>query len=599
MNIKKIAILVGVIVCLGIASSFSSVSGVENPKLVEGHYIRVSKLMFENHLLVDSAGLSVIGVHTLAGQTTSTDLVVVGTHRNAGMYALQGYYPNMTNHLPVDYHSDNNPPHDADIIRDMVKFLNPISGNMEVIYAEGNWMDDDGKIVKQDFVNPTKLDGALVPKWSVSTNEEVIALTLGNFDANAADLEVAGLCLDGDVYVINNIESSSLMYWIHDQDAWTWSDFRSDQVKTAITEIDDLDGNNPTQDDIVFGWYTNVTAISTNSSNREIWNVNVDYFITDIVAVDDINSDGLQDVVATSKDGVYLLNGADGSILNSIIETDAYYRDVEIFNNTAIITGNDDGDLIVWDINTASANFGEVVCSTNWYGRDIYDILDIGDLDSDGINEFAVGGFTLVGVVNGTNLSSIWARSPYGSSWNGQSINVYDMALLEDLDDDGFEDFAVTGYAINVQDTAVFVFGSYGQLQFVPDLQGYGYVDSDCDDSSHTFVFTASASQAKGLPITASITIDGDPITLTPDGSDWAAGVGYSYSSTYTDGSHTYFFTFTDGIDTVTTSTQTFQVGNCGNGGLEIPGAGIWMLLASIGLGIAITLLVFRKRFIR
>ncbi|MHA1511492.1 MAG: hypothetical protein ACTSRX_07215, partial [Promethearchaeota archaeon] len=193
MKNKKITLFIIIIFCLRLSSPFSSVSALESPILVEGHYQRVPDLMFENHLFVDSIGLSVMGIHTY-GAPTLTDLVVVGTDRSAGMYAVQGYWPNMTNHLPSDYHSDNSGTNAADIVRDMVKFLNPNNGNMEIIYAEGNSYDDDGKIVKQDFVNPTKSDGALVPEWTVNTNEQVIALTLGNFDSDPADLEVAGLC---------------------------------------------------------------------------------------------------------------------------------------------------------------------------------------------------------------------------------------------------------------------------------------------------------------------------------------------------------------------------------------------------------------------
>ncbi|MHA1111400.1 MAG: hypothetical protein ACTSRE_09880 [Promethearchaeota archaeon] len=326
MKIKRIAIFILITFSLGLVNSLSIASATESPTLVEGHYQRTSKLMFENHLLVDSAGLSILGTHTY-GAPTLTDLLVVGTNRNSGMYAVQGYWPNMSNHLPSDFHSDNSGTHAADVVRDMVKFLNPNSGNMEIIYAEGDWTEDTGKIVKQDFVNPTKSDGALVPEWSVSTDDQVVALALGNFDSNAADLEVAGMTKDGDVYVVTNIETGgSPSYWRHDFDGWPWSNFRNDQIKTAITAIDDLDGNNPTQQDIVYGWYSNVTAISTNSSNREIWTVDIGYFPTDLVEVPDQNSDGLHDVVATAKDGVFLLSGADGSILDSIVETNAYFR---------------------------------------------------------------------------------------------------------------------------------------------------------------------------------------------------------------------------------------------------------------------------------
>ncbi len=117
----------------------------------------------------------------------------------------------------------------------------------------------------------------------------------------------------------------------------------------------------------MFGWNTNVSAISTNTSNREIWNVDVGE-VTDLVAVDDQNSDGLQDVVVTTKSKILLLNGADGTTLGSIVDADGYFRDVEVYNSTAIITGNGNGIIMVWDINTTSPTFGDLILTADWGG---------------------------------------------------------------------------------------------------------------------------------------------------------------------------------------------------------------------------------------
>ncbi|QEE15205.1 hypothetical protein DSAG12_01029 [Promethearchaeum syntrophicum] len=597
MKKKKIVLFVIIIYCLRLSSPLSSVSALESPILLEGHNQRVPDLMFENHLLVDSIGLSIMGIHTY-GAPTITDLVAVGTDRYSGMYAVQGYWPNMTNHLPSDYHSDNGGINDADIVRDMVKFLNPINGNMEIIYAEGNSMDDDGKIVKQVFVNPTKSDGALVPEWTVNTDEQVIALTLGNFDSDPADLEVAGLCLDGNVYVVDNIQSGSPTHWKHDLDAWTWSNFRNDHIKTPITEIEDLDGDDLTKHDIVFGWNTNVSAISTNTSNREIWNVNVDASeVTDLVAVDDQNSDGLQDVVVTTKSKIILLNGANGTTLGSFVDANGYFRDVEVYNSTAIITGNGDGIIMVWDINTTSPTFGDTILTADWGGWDINDLLIVEDLDDDGINEIAVGGDSIVGVVYGSNLTKIWARSPYGSSWNGGPIDVFDLELLDDLSGDGFGDLAVTGYSDH---GAIFVFSTYGGLDFIPDLSGNGSADINCtEDENHIFLFTATAKQSQGLTVTTEINIDnGTWIAMTKGAGSWETGVNFTYEQGgFSNGEHTFKFRFTDTTpDVIETSVKTFQIGNCeGNTGLDIPGASIGMLIASIGLGIAVILHTIKK----
>ncbi|MHA1451695.1 MAG: hypothetical protein ACTSRD_02410 [Promethearchaeota archaeon] len=601
MKTKKIALFVVVIICLGIISSLSTVSAVESPQLVEGTYTRISQELFQNHLWVESTGLCVMGMHTY-GASTKTDIVVVGGTGHSAV-SLQGYYPNMSNHIPVDYH--NEATWQSEKIRDSVKFLNPNNGNMELIYASGyNDGTPKGRIYKQDFVNPSKDgDNNLLPEWYVTTTGEVYALTLGNFDSNAGDLEVAGVTMEGVLYVINNIQTTGFstltedfsdIPWIRGNSAWV-----GDKVKTPIAAIDDLDGNNPTQSDIVVGHYQNVTAISTNTSNRVIWDVNVGFFPSDIVVVDDINTDGLQDVVVATSNGLYLLDGADGTELANTYEAGAFCRDVEIYNSTAVITGNDDGDIYVWNVDTTSPSFDDMSLGVNW-GRDINDLLNVGDLNSDGIDEFAVGADTLVGVVDGDTLVSIWTDGPNGWTWNGGSIDVLDMELLEDLNGDGFGDLAVTGYGSS--EGAVFVFSSYGQLHFQPDLYGSGSVDSDCEeDSEYNFVFTATVYQLEGLSAIAEISLDDEAWqSMTQGSGTWETGMTFTYTHTggFPSGDHTYKFRFTDTFpDVYTTTNKSFQVGgDCGGGGgLDIPGAGIWMIFTSIGVGIAITLLTIRK----
>ncbi|MHA1563019.1 MAG: hypothetical protein ACTSPA_12945, partial [Promethearchaeota archaeon] len=80
-----------------------------------------------------------------------------------------------------------------------------------------------------------------------------------------------------------------------------------------------------------------------------------------------------------------------------------------------------------------------------------------------------------------------------GSSWNGGSIDVFDLELLDDLSGDGFGDLAVTGYSDH---GAIFVFSTYGGLQFIPDLSGNGYADINCtDDENHNFLIISCLQQ--------------------------------------------------------------------------------------------------------
>jgi len=294
---------------------------------------------------------------------------------------------------------------------------------------------------------------------------------------------------------------------------------------------------------------------------------------------------------------ILLLNGADGTTLGSFVDADGYFRDVEVYNSTAIITGNGNGNIIVLDINTTSPTFNNSILTADWGGWDINDLLIVEDLDEDGINEIAVGGDSIVGVVYGSNLTKIWARSPYGSSWNGGPIDVFDLELLDDLNGDGFGDLAVTGYSDH---GAVFVFSTYGGLQFIPDLSGNGNVDTDCtDDGDHIFLFTATAYQSQSLTVTTEISIDNGTWTaMTQGAGTWETGVNFTCEQGgFSNGEHTFKFRFTDTTpDVIETSDKTFQIGDCeGNTELDIPGAGIGMLIASIGLGITVVLLTIKK----
>jgi hypothetical protein len=603
MKIKRIMLLLAMVICLGITSSLSIGSADKTSPMVEGEYHRVSQKLFENHLWVESTGLTIQGMHTY-GPITKTDLLVVGGKQDADV-SLQGYYPNMTNHIPVDYHNDAEY---SEVIRDSVKVNN--GGEMMMIYSSGyidqNTYEPKGKIVCQDFVDPYKIDNALQPQWSTTAlSDEVYALTLGNFDTDA-DPEVAGVTFDGKVYMIGNTLSSSISKsWDFSDAYWSRSDMPviNTQINTPIAAIDDLDELDSIPQDIIVGHYENVTALSTHSSNSEIWIAEIGYFISDLVVVEDINGDSEQDIVVASSGGLFLLSGEDGTILSTKTDLGTYYCDVEVFNSTAVISGDRDGDVIIWDVDSLGSTYNTTQENNIFSGYDVYDLLVVEDLNGDGTNEVAVGGEKSICVIYGNNLTKIWSGRTYGSSWDGNSINIYDMVIVEDFNGDGFGDLAVTGWTSDAgmadAEGAVFLFSVYGQLQFVPDLTAGGYIvgGGSCFEASDTIEFTATAYQTKGVPITtAKLIIDSTETLLTTDETDWASGVTYTYSASFNDGEHTFYFYFEDDHgNTYETSHHTFQVGNCNPSELEIPGAGLWMILTSLGIGLTISFLLYKK----
>ncbi|MHA1563018.1 MAG: hypothetical protein ACTSPA_12940 [Promethearchaeota archaeon] len=99
--------------------------------------------------------------------------------------------------------------------------------------------------------------------------------------------------------------------------------------------------------------------------------------------------------------------------------------------------------------------------------------------------------------------------------------------------------------------------------------------------------------------MTTEISIDNGAWTaMTKGAGTWVTGVTFTYEqSGFSNGEHTFKFRFTDTTpDVIETSEKTFQIGNCeGNTGLDIPGAGIGMIFASIGLGITVLLLTIKK----
>jgi hypothetical protein len=324
------------------------------------------------------------------------------------------------------------------------------------------------------------------------------------------------------------------------------------QVKHTIAAINDLDHTGVGTQDLIVGHMHNVTAISSNTSFPIIWTTAVSGIVGSVLPITDVTGDGKQDIVVGTASGLYLLSGSNGTILTSLTNAGTYFRDMVQFSDfngdgvKEILTGNWQGNIYIWDVNPASATFGQVLANLTSTDQ-VWSFLNVGDLNGDGIDEFAVGADGFVGVVLGNNATWYWAGSPSGVGYwyAAQSIPIYDMALVSDKDGDGFKDIAVVG---GYQDDAMFILSSKGQLGFWYDLSGYGTVDSNCSTASHTFTYVLYVNQAKNLSVTTKVIIDGTDHQMNLNSTiiNWVNGVEFIYSTTLGTGTHTFSFSFTD-----------------------------------------------------
>ncbi|MBN2157455.1 MAG: hypothetical protein JW776_15525 [Candidatus Lokiarchaeota archaeon] len=589
MKVNKITVLVCIALFIGLYSSFAiPIRASDTTLMDEGHYVLNPQQFYQQNLGVAS-GLCVQGINSEAGQTSQTEYIASGGYGMGSWRSLEIWNRIYPVGLPAHQGAH------VDTIYDMEKFEDS-SGNMDLIYIQAGSSD---RVVTQSIVGESFY---LTEDWYASLASAPIDLALGEFDTG---YQGAVLCCEwGEVYVIRNLNSPSLVQ-IADLDIGYYSFINSLQyqsVKNVITEIGDLDGDTSySESDIVVARDANVTALSNKNTNQVIWDVEVvtSGYISSILAVGDQNADTIDDiVVGTSSSGIFLLSGADGSEIQSLGSATIgnTLRDVQVFNSTHVITGNSAGYLHVWNLGT-----GAIDTSLN-FGWDINVILDVGDFNSDGYHEFAIGADGVVGVILGNNMTKHWTHGAFAWQWDGSSVDVFDLCLMDDMVNsygtinatDGIPELGVIGHAGS--ESALFIYNTFGAWQFVKNLLGYIYIvgGGSCFDNGYV-EFSASASQYNNLPITAEFIIDGIHIDATPDSNDWDGGVTYSYSKTFSNGEHTYDFQYTDGIYTYTVGERTFQIGNCG-GGLEIPGAGIWMILASTGIGLTLTLLAMKKR---
>jgi hypothetical protein len=289
---------------------------------------------------------------------------------------------------------------------------------------------------------------------------------------------VVAIADTGMVYGINHLSSASA--WTKDLDIGV-STAENRHVKNLITAIDNLDEHGAGWQDVIVGHVSNVTAISTNASKSIIWGVNVGSRVSSVLSIPDVNGDSKPDVVAVTQGGIYLLNGSNGGILSFNTSAGSYLRDVRIFNdynddgNPDIITGNSHGDVLVWDVNPDSSTFGTFLLNVSFSGNKVNSILNVGDLDDDGQDEYAIGGYKSIKILRGNaTLEELfyWGKGGLHSvTPGGADIDVADIAMMDDQDNDGYDDFAIVGGGHG--QGALFIFSSQGLLEFNPDLVPY------------------------------------------------------------------------------------------------------------------------------
>lgn len=588
-----------IIIPMGDYSSFTDKRLTDPNTALSGTWGRTGKIIYAQNL-GEVTGLAVEGINSINGQNYLTDLVIAGTTGFGSWRSIEGYYSNTSTGLPVIRSST------ADTARTMVKYKDPNDNNTDIIYGL-SISSDEGAIVRQRGVNPSKnSNGEVIPEWTLSTSAPVDSMCLGNFTSSLS-LQLAAVCENGMVYIMDNLNSASAGTVTKIDPITYHSDYRF--VKNLIVPINNLDNHGLGWQDIIVGHYKNVTAISTNNSRDIIWNIQLPSAIDSVIAVEDQNGDNLSDVAVATQAGLYLLSGANGSILSSLTNAGTYFRDIQVFNNSAVITGDYQGRVYIWDINASSPTFGDALinqtfASSGWAANCF---LNIGDINNDGFNDFAVGGDELVGVLLGNNGTWLWKAQPNGASYwlAARSINIYDMTLMNDMDGDSTNDFAVTGTATNVQDSAIFIFSSQGQYTFTPDLTGYGTVDLNCTTSDHLSTYSLTVYQAQGLTVDAKVIIDDvmHNMTINSTTLDWKNGVNFIYQTKLDKGIHTYAFNITDtngdsrivsnsngpSVDLNCSKTQTSQQ--------QIPGALTWLIVANIGIAISIVIISKKKIF--
>lgn len=585
----------------------SAGANISTPKAsVSGSYRRIADQLYVQ-VLGQPDGLAVISINSIDGQTNATDLIIAGTVGIGSWRGLQGYYSNTSTSLSHMMNDNTDP------VTDIVKFIDQYDDNTDIIYGERG--SDSGRIVRQRGVNPSYSDGVeIYPEWQLST-DPIMSLAIGNFDDDPAP-EVVAIADTGMVYGINHLSIAAA--WTKDLDIGV-STAENRHVKNLITAIDNLDEHGAGWQDVIVGHVNNVTAISTNASKSIIWGVDIGSRVSSVLSIPDVNNDSRSDVVVVTRyGGIYLLNGSNGGILSSNTSAGSL-RDVRIFNDynddgtPEIITGNYNGDILVWDVNPDSESFGNFILNVSFYGNNVKSILNVGDLNEDGKDEYAIGGYRTIAVLNGNATSQdtfYWGKGGlYSVTPGGAYIDVVDIAMMDDQDNDGYDDFAITGGGHG--QGALFIFSSQGILEFSPDLITYsGKVDSNCSGSGTSSVFSIMVKQNKGFEVSAEVIIDDVAYQMVSLTSDWDEGVNFTYTTQLSNGVHTYRFIVNDtaGDTLLYPNAGSFngpQVGGkCsadgnGDGDPTIDGMTWELILVNVSIAVIAFIIINKKRIHR
>jgi len=518
----------------------TSPNGFGQPSIadVSGSYRRIGYKIYAQNL-GQVNGLSIEGINLIDGETNVTDLLMAGTTGTASWRGLQGYENEYSTSLPLLI-SDND-----DSVMDMMRFVDPTDNNTDVIYIERG--SENGRFVRQNGVGITYSDGIEANPFKVVNvfGDPLLSMCFGNFDGGEQFVAISTL---GRVVGITPTLSGPFNFI--DLDLYDTIDTR--YIKNRIAAIDDLDGSGA--QDLIIGHGSIVYAIEGGYSTTAIWNTSVSSSIGSVLPIPDISADGFDDVVVVSRSGIHLLEGKNGTLIWSNTTLGGYFRDVQLFNDInadgfrEIITGDSDGNVYIVDVNPDSAEFGTVLSTTNIGYRYIGAILEIEDLNGNGKNEYAVGGNGVVGVLldNGTKY---WTGGVSGAGdWlASQTIQVWDITLLDDRNGDGYRDIAVIG-GYEGQEGAMFIYSAQGQLTFAPDLSAYSVsIDTNCSTVDHEFTYQISAVQVNNITVEISVFIDGVEHEMVPQAEPiWDEGVVFQYSSTLTEGTHEYYFIVTD-----------------------------------------------------
>ncbi|MHA1714934.1 MAG: FG-GAP repeat domain-containing protein [Promethearchaeota archaeon] len=499
--------------------------------------------------LGETEGYCVAGINSRDGQSNTTDIIVAGTSGYGSLRGVQGYNASV---YPGGYYfmSDN----DYAVI-DMVKYLGS-DGNYDVICAARNgFLGTIGVIQRYHVVGTTEVYISPRNEWNFTSGLYAGApesLCLGEFDGDP-QLEVVSIASNGIVYYIGNPDFSGYGV-IHNFELNSYYSFKT--KNNGVLAIDDLDDSGPGANDLIVAHEENVTAFNMNSSHNILWERPLSHFINTLSIYPDIDGNGKAEVLVGAAGGIILLNGTSGEVIANISSIGNTFRSVEAFNDfngdgvAEVIAGNSEGVIMLIDVNSTSPTFQQVIREVTFRdNQQIWSITNIGDLDSDGNDEFAIGS-RFVGVLRGNNATWLWTHHVNGGYWNSQFSNFYatDICVLDDRDGDGINDIGVSATAEGNNGGGLFIYSGWGRGSYLEnDLYGYATISTNCTSDPNTIInYTLYAYQEENLTCTAKVIIDGVEHDMVPDGTTWSRGVKFLYSTTLPAGVHEYSFILSD-----------------------------------------------------